>query len=137
MAGFTQYAEKKILDLIFSDTPWTIPSTWYLGLFTVAPTDSGGGTEVSGGSYARLAVTNNTTNFPAASGGSPSLKANGAAFTFATPTADWGTVVAVGVFDASTAGNLIGWALLVVPKTILNGASPASWAIGEWAVNLD
>ena len=102
----SDYLENKLLDLILGNVSYTIPTTLYFALFTVAPSDSGGGTEVTGGSYARVAVTNNTTNFPAASGGS---KGNGTAITWPTATASWGTVLAVGVFDAASGGNLLFW----------------------------
>lgn len=118
MAGKSDYLENKILDLILSATAYAIPGTLYVALFTAAPTDAGGGTEVAGGSYARAAVTNNATNFPAAAGGQ---KSNGAAITFAQATAGWGTVVAVGVYDALSGGNLLFWATLTAAKTIQNG----------------
>lgn len=66
------------------------PSTVYLALFTAAPSASGGGTEVSGGGYARVAITNNSTSFPAASG---ATKNNGTSVDFGTASAAWGTVV--------------------------------------------
>ena len=113
MAGFTNYAEGKILDLIFGNTSYSVPATLYCALFTVTPADDGtGGTEVTGGSYARVAVTNNTTNFPNATLGNPSVKQNGTAITFTTATADWGTVVGMGFYDASSSGNLIAWSPL-------------------------
>lgn len=113
MAGFSNYLELKVLDLIFGSTAYSVPGTLYAALFTVAPADDGtGGTEVTGGSYARVSITNNTTNFPNASGGNPSTKSNGTAITFPTATADWGTVVAMGFYDASSAGNLIAWSPL-------------------------
>lgn len=114
MPGFSDYTEKKILDLIFGNTAYSIPATLYIGLFTVTPADDGtGGTEVTGGSYARVALTNNTTNFPNATGGDPSTKSNGIAVTFPAATANWGTVVGVGIFDASTSGNLLCWNSLI------------------------
>jgi hypothetical protein len=99
-----------------------------VALFTANPSDSGGGTEVTGGSYARVSVTNNTTNWPNASSGS---KSNGTAITFPTATANWGTVTAFGIFDASSAGNLLYWGTLSASKTVDNGdtASFASSAI--------
>lgn len=107
MAGSkSDYLENKILDLIFGGQALTPPTNLYFGLFTVAPSDAGGGTEVTGGSYARVSIANNLTNFPAASGGS---KQNAAAVTWPTAGASWGTVVAVGVFDAPTGGNLLYW----------------------------
>ncbi len=108
MAGISNYLEAKWLDHTFGNTAYSAPATVYVGLFTVLPVDAGtGGTEVSGGSYARVAVTNNTTNWPNASAGNPTTKSNGAIFTFPTATADWGTVVGLGIFDASTSGNLL------------------------------
>jgi hypothetical protein len=86
----------------------------YVGLYTAAPTDAGGGTEVSGGSYARVSVSFSVS-------GTGTLCTNSAAVEFTAATASWGTIVAVGVFDASTAGNLLAWADLTVNKTIDTG----------------
>lgn len=82
------------------------------------PTSSGGGTEVTLGSYARVTITNNLTNFPAAALGE---KRNATAFTFPAPTADWGVVVGAGFYDALTSGNLLDFGLFGVPISILNG----------------
>src|SRR6266702_449824 len=88
------------------------PATTYVGLFTTAPTTDASarytGTEVTGGSYARAAVTS-SSGWSAISGGStaPSQISNAGVITFATPTASWGTILAVGVCDAATTGNLL------------------------------
>ena len=92
---------------------FTPPSTIYLALYTVAPSDAGGGTEVSGGGYARQSFT-----LTAASGGASE---NSADITFPTATSNWGTIVAVGIFDASTGGNLLMWADLTQSKTVNSG----------------
>lgn len=119
MAGsFSDYLEAKVLDHVFGATAYTAPATMYYAAFTAAPSDSGGGTECTGGSYARKAMTNNTTNFPNASGTSPTTKTNGADVAFVQATAAWGTVVAIGLFDASSGGNLIAWADLASSKVI-------------------
>jgi hypothetical protein len=138
MAGsFSDYLENKILDLVFNGTAFTPPATYYAALYTAAPSDSGGGTEVSTGvwtNYARIAVTKNTTNFPAASGGAV---ANGAIIDFGTATIS-GTapvVAAIALLDASSAGNLIAWADLTVNKTI-NNTDPVSVAIGDLDITL-
>ena len=89
-------------------TPW-------LALFTTAPTDAGGGTEVTGGSYARH---NSSGKWAAVSGGSVATNAE---CLFPTATANWGTVVAAGLFDASSSGNLLRWATLSVSRTVLSG----------------
>lgn len=111
----SNYLENAILDHTFGGPDYTRPATVYVALYTAAPTDAGGGTEVTGGAYARSSVTNNSTNFPAAVNGS---KANGTAITFPTPTASWGTVTHFGIFDAPTGGNLLRWGALTVSKTI-------------------
>lgn len=136
MAGsFSDFLEAELLDHVFGDSAYTAPGTLYIALFTAAPSDSGGGTEVTGGSYARVAVTNNTTNWPNATGTSPTSKANGTVITFPTATANWGTVVAFGIFDASSGGNLIAWADLTTNKTI-NSSDTASFGVGSLTITL-
>lgn len=103
------YLANKLLDLPVGAVAFTAPATLYFALYTVAPGVGGGGTEVSGGSYSRASLTNNTTNFPAATSGS---KSNAAAITWPTAAASWGVVVAVGVFDAASAGNLLYFATI-------------------------
>jgi len=113
MAEFSDYLENWIIDHILRAVAFTPPATIYLALYTVAPTDAGGGTEVSGGAYARQSFT-----LTAASAGASS---NSADITFPQATADWGTVVAVGILDALTAGNLLMWSLLDASKTVASG----------------
>lgn len=106
MSGMTDYSARKVLDHIVGKTSFTMPTVW-VGLFTVAPSDAGGGTEVTGGSYARVATVGG--NWNAAAGSAPASSSNSATLTFPTATADWTTVVAFGLFDASSAGNLLAW----------------------------
>jgi len=113
VGSFSDYYENKIIDHMLRNQSFTPPSTLYVALYTVAPSDSGGGTEVSGGSYARQTVT-----FTAASAGATS---NSADIAFPQATADWGTIVAIGILDASSAGNLLAWGTLTTNKTINNG----------------
>lgn len=123
------YWANKMLDLTYSNTAVTVPATLYFAAMTVSPTPSGGGTEVTGGSYARVAVTNNSTNFPAASSGQ---KTNGTLIDFGTATASWGTIVAIGIYDASTGGNLIGYGALSTPISVSSGqpfSVPAGGAV--------
>ena len=116
MAGFSDYLEDKVLKHVFGGSSYTAPGTLYVGLFTSAPSDSGGGTECSGGSYARKSMAAMTV-----SGTSPTTATNGSAVEFVTATGSWGTVTHVGVFDASTSGNLLGWAALSASKTVSSG----------------
>lgn len=111
----SNYLENALLDHQLGGPDYVRPATVYFALYTVAPTDAGGGTEVSGGNYSRPAVTNNVTNFPAASGG---LKSNGTAISFPVPSSSWGLVTHFGIFDAPTGGNLLRWGPLTQPKTI-------------------
>ena len=87
----------------------------YVALYTVAPTDTGGGTEVSGGAYARQTATFTV------SGTSPTTATNAAAVEYPTATANYGTVVAVGVMDALTSGNLLAYANLDASKVVSSG----------------
>lgn len=116
MAGFSDYLEDKVLDHVFGGSSYTAPGTLYVGLYTAAPSDSGGGTEVSGGSYARKSMPAMTV-----SGTSPTEATNGAAVEFITATGSWGTVTHVGVFDAASSGNLMAWAALTASKTVSSG----------------
>lgn len=111
----SDYLENKVLDHVLGGPDYTRPATVYAALYTTSPADAGGGTEVSGGGYARVAITNNSTNWPPAAGGA---KANGTDIVFPTATASWGTIVAVGLFDALTGGNLLYWATLDTPKDV-------------------
>ena len=113
MAEFTNYLEAKLLDHVLKNTTYNSPSTVYAGLFTAAPNDAGGGTEVSGGSYARQSM-----SFSAASGGATTTDAD---INFPQATADWGTVVAVGIHDALTSGNLLMYTDLTTSKAIATG----------------
>lgn len=139
MAGkSSDYLDAHLLDSILgSGTPATV----YVALFTARGTDaqSDAGTnlvEVSGGSYARAAVTNNATNWPAASGTTPTQKANGTAITFPTATGAWGTVTAAGVYDAPSGGNLLFWADLGTSKTIAS-SDTATIAVGQLSLGLN
>jgi hypothetical protein len=113
MAEFTDFLENKIIDHMLRAQSYTPPATVYVGLFTAAPSDAGGGTVVSGGSYARQAVT-----LAAASGGASS---NSADVTFPQATGDWGTITHLALFDALTAGNMLMWTPLDASKDIDTG----------------
>lgn len=133
MAGsFSDFLELEVLDHVFGAATYTAPATLYVAAYTAAPTDAGGGTEATGGSYARVAVTNNATNFPAASAGA---KANGTAITFPTATASWGTIVAAAILDAATAGNFLGWCDLAVSKAVGSGDT-LQFAVGDLDITL-
>jgi hypothetical protein len=114
MANIATYLANKLLDHAWGVTSYTEPTT-YLALYTVAPTSSGGGTEVSGGSYARQALAGLIAAASAAA------NSNSSAINFPTATGSWGAVVAVGVLDAATSGNLLMFGNLTTSKTIGSG----------------
>jgi hypothetical protein len=104
--------ETTTLNWLFTATSVTRPTAWYIALYTVAPTDGGGGTEISGDAYVREAAAMSVTGDNATNTG---------AIEWPTATGTWGTIVAVGVFDALSAGDLIAYGNLTVSKTITSG----------------
>ena len=138
MSAMSDYLENKIVDHIFRNRAYAVPATIYVALFTAAPSDSGGGTEVTGGAYARVLVGPSDTAWAATQGGTPAsassgtggLTDNGSVITFATPTANWGSITHMGIFDALTAGNLLLWGALTTAKTVNNGDPAPTFAAG-------
>ncbi len=109
MSGFSDYWAKKVLDHTTGKTDVGSLPTAYVALFTVAGIDAGTGfTEVSGNAYARVATAG--SDWGAATASAPSTATNANAITFpAASGGNWGTVVAFGLYDAMTMGNLIAW----------------------------
>ena len=130
MAGRTTYASNKVLEHMVGKTAWTMP-TAYVALFTAAPSDAGGGTECTGGSYARKATAGSDWG-TAASG----AITNTAAITFVTPTGSWGTATHFALMDASTSGNMLAWAALTTPQAIGSG-NQVSFAAGDLDITDD
>lgn len=131
--SFTDYLENRVLDHVFGGADFSRPATLYIGLCT-GVSESGTVTgEPSGGSYARVAVTNNTTNFPPASGGT---KVNGEVIAFPEATASWGTLDKVFIADSSTGGNVLAYGSLTVAKTVGVGDTP-KFNAGALTITLD
>jgi len=110
--SFTNFLETEILDHVFAGAAYTAPATKYVGLFTAAPGEAGGGTELSGSAYARQSMAFTTSG---------NTTSNNAAVEFPTATGSWGTVTHVGIFDASSSGNLMAYATLSASKAIASG----------------
>jgi hypothetical protein len=127
MAEMSNYLENALIDATLRNTSYTSPATVYVSLYTSDPTDADTGTEVSGGSYARTAVT-----FGAPSNG---VSTNSAAVEFPQATGSWGTVGWIGIEDASTGGNLLYHTALDNSKTIDSG-DIFKIAIGSLSVTL-
>jgi len=124
MSALSNYAEKLLLDWLMTAGSATRPTAWYVGLFTAAPSDSGGGTEVSGSGYARQSAT-----FAAATSGAGTTD-NSAAVTFTAAGGSWGTITHIGIFDALTTGNLLWHGAMTASKTIADGDT-LEFAIGN------
>jgi len=111
--SFSNYLETKVLDHVFGGTAYTAPSTLYLALFTaVSDGEAGTVTEVSGGGYVRQSVAFTTSG---------NTTSNTGAVEYPTATANYGTVTHVGIYDASSSGNLMAYASLSSSKTIETG----------------
>lgn len=127
--GLSNFVKNKVIDQIWRDQDWSPPADLYVALFTVAPTDAGGGTEVSGGAYARVLHGPSLTTWKATQGGTTGASSgtngttsNAGTITFPAPVgAAWNVIVAFGVFDAIASGNMVGWGVLTTPKTVNDG----------------
>ena len=126
MSAMSDYLENKLVDQIFRAQTAPTTTTLYIALYTAAPSDSGGGTEVTGGSYARVAVTSSLANWAGtqsagsttASSGTGGATSNNNSITFPTPTATWGTVTHFAIYDAASGGNELFWGALTIAKTV-------------------
>jgi hypothetical protein len=110
--SFTNDAETLVLQWLFTTGSATRPTAWYVGLFTAAPSDTGGGTEVSGNAYVREAVTFTVSG---------DLATNGSAIEWPTATGNWGSITHIAVFDAATSGTMLLHGELATAKTISTG----------------
>jgi len=116
MSSFTDYTENLVLNWLLTTNSATRPTAWYVGLFTAAPSDTGGGTEVSGNGYARKATGTMTIT------GTATTATNAAAIEFAAASGgNWGTLTHAAIFDALTTGNMLAWAPLTTSRTINDG----------------
>lgn len=145
MAALTDFAENKIIDAVFRGQALGAPATLYFALFTSATTDAGGGTEVTGGSYARVAVTSSLANFAGtqaagstvASTGTSGTTSNNTAITFPVPSANWGSCSHIGIFDAASGGNMWAHGALTTPRNVQNGDGAPSFAIAAMSFQID
>lgn len=130
----TYFSANKILDRNFGSTSYTPPTTMYFGLSTTAiAIDGTGATEPSTGSYARVALVNDKTNWGTASAGALT---NSSAVTFVESTASWGTITYVGIWDALTLGNI--WFFdVLTPSRAVASATTVLFAIGAITVQMN
>jgi type 1 fimbria pilin len=120
------FLENKFIDWFFRGQAYTPPTTLYVALMTAAAGPTGGGTEVSGGAYARVAIPAGLANWAgtqgdgttAASTGTSGKTSNNNALAFPTPSAAWGTVVGIAIFDAANGGNQLFQGALTTQQTV-------------------
>ena len=142
MAAMSNYLENKLVDHLFRGVAlaYTAPTTLYVALYTnvTAPNDAGGGTEITGNSYARAIVNSapgawkntqadGTTN---ASTGTTGVTSNNNIISFPSPTGAWGTVTHFGILNAASGGDLLFHGALTVPQ-IVNTANTVSFSVGS------
>jgi len=124
MAALSDHAEALLLDWLMTNGTATRPTAWYVALYTAAPSDSGGGTEVSGSGYAREAVTFAAATSP---GGTTS---NTGAVSFTASGGDWGSITHIGIHDALSGGNLL-WHGAMTASKIVNDGDTLEFSIGN------
>jgi hypothetical protein len=111
--SFSNTFETHVLQYVFTTGSVTRPTAWYVGLFTADPTDTGSGaTEITGNNYSRVSATFSVSGATATTT---------AAVEFAAATGSWGTISHIGIFDASSGGNLIAHSALSASKAIGTG----------------
>jgi hypothetical protein len=131
--SMSDWLELQVLNGILGATSWAPTASSWLALFTTPPTDSTTGVELNGGGYTRVAIQNNTTNWPNATTGT---KQNGTAFEFPTATTAWGNVSAFALFDAAAAGDCLFFGTAAAVKAVASG-DVVRWASGSLVIQLD
>jgi len=115
MSALSDHAENLLLNWLMTTGTATRPTSWYVALYTAAPSDAGGGTEVSGSGYTRQSVSWGTAT------GTGGTTDNSGAVSFTASGGSFGTVTHIGIFDASTGGNLLWHGALTASKTVNDG----------------
>jgi hypothetical protein len=143
MAAFSNYLENNLVDFLMRGQSFTPGTARYVALYTAAPNDAGGGTEVTGGSYARAQLDASATNWAntqasgsGASTGTGGVTSNSATITFPAPSANWGAITHFGVLDASSSGNLLFHGALTTGKTVNNGDPAPTFPAGSLVITL-
>lgn len=153
MSSKTDYFENKLTDVLWRGQSLTIGAntlswspaapTFYVGLLTAAPTDATGGTECTGGSYARQAIVASLANMAGtqsagsttASSGSGGVTSNNSAITYTNMPAC--SAVAFGVYDAVSGGNLLEWGALTGQPIAISAGATVSFNAGQLTIQED
>lgn len=148
MSAMSDYLENKLIDFVFRGQTYTPPTNTYIGLLTSAPNDANTGSnvvEVSGGSYARVAVGATLLNWSGTQSNTANTASTGTSGTtyninpiaFPSPTGNWGVITAFGMFDASSGGNLLFYGNLTTAKTVNNGDAAPTFSAQALSIQLD
>lgn len=155
MAALSNTGENRLIDFLFrgqalgfagsTAAAGTGPTNWFAGLLTAAPDDAAGGTEVTGGGYARVQVASSLANWAGTQGAGTTVASSGASgqtsnnivVTFPAPSAAWGVVSHFGLWDTATGGTPTFYGALNANKTINGGDSAPSFAAGQLTVQID
>lgn len=155
MAALSDFFENKLVDFLFRGQALGLngstagagsgPTSLYIGLLTATPTDGAAGTEVTGGSYARVAVSSALANWAGtqaaastvASSGTGGTTSNNGAITFPAPTANWGVITGCGIYDAISGGNLLIYSALSASKTVNSGDAAPSFVASALTFQID
>ena len=129
MSAMSDFLEVELRKHIFRTGSYTKPTVLAVALYTAAPGETGGGTEVSGGSYARVQRDPLDANWTGASS-TDGLTDNAADLTFPTPSANWGVVTHFAILDATSAGNFLFYGALAQSKTVNNGDPAPKFVTG-------
>lgn len=136
MSNATNTLEELIGDHLLRTATWSKPANIYVGLFTVMPGDDGtGGTEVTGGSYARVQCGPGDSYWTGPTGGTGAYT-NAVVVSFPLPTANWGSVAGYGLFSASSSGTLYVYKAFTAPVTISLGDPAPGFAVGAITVTV-
>jgi hypothetical protein len=136
MSSASNYLEEQIGTHLLRTGSWTKPAALYVALFTTLPAEDGtGGVEVSGTGYARVQHDAADANWTAPTGGN-GLYSNNGAVQFGSPTANWGSIVGFGLYDASVAGNYLLGALFASPVTVNDGDPAPAFATGQLTITI-
>lgn len=135
MSAATDYLEVEIRKHIFRTGSFTKPTVLAVAIYTAAPGETGGGTEVTGGSYARVQRDPSDSNWTGASS-TDGLTDNAADLTYPTPSANWGTITHFAILDATSGGNMLVYGALAQSKTVNNGDPAPKFLAGALDVTV-
>lgn len=137
-SALANFWENELIDHLFRNRSYTAPTAMHIALYTAAPGETGGGTEVSGGSYARVSYGTGATIWEGTGGETTATDSAGTgggtqninAITFPTPSANWGQATHFAALDAGSGGNFYFYGALTQSKNINNGDPAPSFAAG-------